>query len=159
MAKWKNAPVVYVIVQVRFSPVLSLQTYVSQIQEHFRKNGFPAFSQRFNFQLAVTLGGASEGEVSAPGIPVERTLGYVFSNREGNQSFVLEQNGLTFHVTEYVDFPWFLNLFLEQLNHVNTIVNPDSSTRIGLRYIDAVLPQQGRDVQDYLVSGVLGLSQ
>ena len=46
MGKWKNAPVVYVIVQVRFSPILSLQTYLPEIQEHFRRNSFPAFAQR-----------------------------------------------------------------------------------------------------------------
>ena len=50
MSKWKNAPVVYVIVQVRFSPVLSINTYLPQIQEHFRLNEFPVFGTRFNFQ-------------------------------------------------------------------------------------------------------------
>jgi uncharacterized protein (TIGR04255 family) len=159
MGKWKNAPVVYVIVQVRFSPILSLQTYVSEIQEHFRRNGFPAFSQRFNFQLGLSVLPPANAEPAASPIPVERTLGYVFSNRDSSQTFVLEQNGLTFHVTDYEDFRWFLDLFLKQLGHINEVVKPDLSERIGLRYFDAVLPREGARIQDYLIPQVLGLSQ
>jgi uncharacterized protein (TIGR04255 family) len=158
MGRWKNAPVAYVIVQVRFSPVLSLKTYVPQIQEHFRRNGFPAFDSRFNFQLAINAPPLSEPE-PAPAIPVERTLSYVFSNRDRNQSFVLEQNGLTLQVTDYEDFNWFLELFLSHLDHINQVISPDSSERIGLRYIDAVLPKTESNIRDYLITNVLGLSE
>ena len=158
MGKWRNAPVVYVIVQVRFSPVLSLKTYIPQIQEYFRRNGFPAFESQFNFQLAFSVPPPAEPEPATPAIPVERTLSYVFSNRDRSQSFVLEQNGLTFHVTDYLDFSWFLDLFLMQLERINEVISPDSSERIGLRYIDAVLPKSGSEVKEYLIPAVLGLS-
>ena len=82
-----------------------------------------------------------------------------FSNRDRSQSFVLEPNGLTFHVTDYTDFKWFLDLFLTQLEHVNEVISPDSSERIGLRYIDAVLPKPGSEVKEYLIPAVLGLSE
>jgi uncharacterized protein (TIGR04255 family) len=159
MGKWKNAPVVYVVVQVRFSPVLSLKTYVPQIQEHFRRNGFPAFDSRFNFQLAFSVPPPAEPEPAAPAIPVERTLSYVFSNRDRSQSFVLEPNGLTLQVTDYLDFEWFLDLFLTHLEHIDEVISPDSSERIGLRYIDAVLPKPGSEVKEYLIPAVLGLSE
>lgn len=161
MGKWRNAPVIYVIVQVRFSPILSLHTYLAEIQEHFRKSGFPSFSNRFNFQLG--LSGASSPDLD-PNIPpspypVERTRSYLFSSRDGSQSFVLEQNGLTFHVSDYEDFDWFLNKFLEHLERINSVIGPDSSERIGLRYIDAVTPREGTGLRKYLVPEVLGLSQ
>jgi uncharacterized protein (TIGR04255 family) len=158
MGKWKNAPVVYVVVQVRFSPVLSLPTYITEIQEHFRKSGFPAFAQRFNFQLGLSMLPPNNTMPAAPPIPVESTVAYVFSNRDSSQSFVLEQNGLTFHVTDYEDFNWFLDLFLKQLSRINEVVKPDSSERIGLRYIDAVLPREGANIQDYFIPEMLGLS-
>jgi uncharacterized protein (TIGR04255 family) len=72
---------------------------------------------------------------------------------------VLEQNGLTFHVTDYLDFRWFLDLFLAQLEHINGVICPDSSERIGLRYIDAVLPKLGSEVKEYLIPAVLGLAE
>lgn len=159
MGKWKNAPVVYVIVQVRFSPVLSLKTYVPQVQENFRRKGFPAFDSRFNFQLAFSTPPISESEPAAPTIPLERTLSYVFSNRDRSQSFVLEQNGLTFHVADYLDFSWFLDLFLTHLEHIHDVMSLDSSERIGLRYMDAVLPKLGSEVNEYLIPAVLGLSE
>ncbi|MDR3752648.1 MAG: TIGR04255 family protein [Terracidiphilus sp.] len=159
MGKWKNAPVVYVIVQVRYSPVLSLKTYVPQIQENFRRNGFPAFDSRFNFQLAFSIPPPPEPEPAEPAIPLARTLSYMFSNRDRSQSFVLEENGLTLHVTDYLDFSWFLDLFLTHLEHIHGVISPDSSERIGLRYIDAVLPKPGSEVKEYLIPAVLGLSE
>jgi uncharacterized protein (TIGR04255 family) len=159
VGKWKNAPVVYVIVQVRFSAVLSLQTYVSEIQEHFRRNGFPSFAQRFNFQLGLFAAPPNNADPAAPPIPIERTPAYVFSNRDNSQSFVLEQNGLTLHVTDYEDFSWLLDLFLTPLGHINEIVKPDSSERIGLRYLDAVVPREGSTILEYFIPEVLGLSQ
>jgi uncharacterized protein (TIGR04255 family) len=101
----------------------------------------------------------AEPEPVAPAIPVERTLSYVFSNRDRNQSFVLEQNGLTFQVTDYEDFKWFLELFLTHLSHISTVISPDSSERIGLRYIDVVLPKTGSNIKQYLIPDVLGLSE
>jgi uncharacterized protein (TIGR04255 family) len=94
-----------------------------------------------------------------PKIPFERTPAYVFSSRDNSQSFVLEQNGLTLHVTDYEDFSWFLDLFLKPLGHINEVVKPDSSERIGLRYLDAVVPREGSKIREYFVPEVLGLSQ
>jgi uncharacterized protein (TIGR04255 family) len=161
MGKWKNAPVVYVIVQVRFSPILSLATYIPQIQEHFRKSDFPGFANRLNFQLGFALPNPGDPEQpTPPALPFERTNAYVFSNRQGTQSFVLEQNGLTFHVTDdYQDFKWLLDLYLKHLTVVNEIIKPNFSERVGLRYIDAVLPQPGATVSQYLVPEVLGVAQ
>jgi uncharacterized protein (TIGR04255 family) len=156
MGKWKNAPVVYVIVQVRFSPVLSLPTYLPQIQEHFRKAGFPGFANRFNFQLGFSLGQTPSPEAAAPPLPVERTSSYVFFNRDNSQSVILEPNGLTLHVTDYEDFDWFMSLFLEQLEKVNQVIGPDFSERIGLRYIDAIVPNEGKTVWDYLTPEAAG---
>src|ERR1035437_4003179 len=123
MGKWKNAPVVYVIVQVRFSPILSLQTYVSEIQEHFRRNGFPAFDRRVNFQLALSVPPPNNAELAASSIPFESAPAYVFTNRDSSQAFVLEQNGLTLYVTDYVDFNWLLDLFLTPLGHIKKAVS------------------------------------
>lgn len=159
MGKWNNAPVVYVIVQVRFSAVLALPSYLSEIQEHFRKSGFPSFAPRFNFQLGFSVPQANNPEAAVSPIPIERTPAYVFSNRDNSQSFILEQNGLTFHVTDYEDFAWFLDRFLRPLEFISDVMKPDSSERIGLRYIDAIRPQEGRKIPDYLIPEVLGLSQ
>src|SRR6185437_14557772 len=133
MARWSNAPVVYVIGQVRFSPVLSLSSYLPTIQEQFRKNGFPVFAQRFNFQLGLSLN-LPEGASQPPQIPVERLPAYVFSNRDSSQTFILEASALTFHVSDYEDFEWFLNRFLDPLNGIVKLIAPDLSERLGLRY-------------------------
>jgi len=128
------------------------------IQEQFRKNGFPVFAQRFNFQLGLSLN-LPEGASQPPQIPVERLPAYVFSNRDSSQTFILEASALTFHVSDYEDFEWFLNRFLDPLNGIVKLIAPDLSERIGLRYVDVVIPRDGSAVQEYLVPEVLGLPQ
>jgi uncharacterized protein (TIGR04255 family) len=39
--KMTHAPVYFAIIQARFNPILALDSYAPQIQEHFRKHGFP----------------------------------------------------------------------------------------------------------------------
>ena len=41
----KSAPVFFTVAQVRFNPILSLDSYITAIQEHFRRNGFPDFKK------------------------------------------------------------------------------------------------------------------
>ena len=72
---------------------------------------------------------------------------------------MLEQNGLTLHVTDYEDFGWLINLFASHLSHVNETMKPDSSDRIGIRYIDAILPKPDTPITQYVIPNVLGLSQ
>ena len=55
--KMKNAPVYFVLAQVRFNPLLTLDSYVPAIQETLRKAGYADFSKLMmatvNFNLAV----------------------------------------------------------------------------------------------------------
>ena len=51
--QWKNAPVYFVIAQVRYSPVLSLASYIARIQEDSRKVKFPDFKKGLNITFNV----------------------------------------------------------------------------------------------------------
>ena len=84
-----------VIVQVRFSPILSLQTYLPEIQEHFRRDGFPAFARScLKFQLGLTMVQSNNVESVPPRVPIEPFPGYVFSNRDGSQALSLNRMDL-----------------------------------------------------------------
>ena len=53
-AKLSNAPVFFTIGQIQHNPLLSLETYLPQIQESMRKAGYPAFKRAVRVALNLT---------------------------------------------------------------------------------------------------------
>jgi len=155
--KMKNAPLYFTIAQARYNPVLSLKTYMPDIQEHMRNAGYPDFTQGvtmvFNIALAVS-GDASQ----PPPPPVQHVDRYVFSNMERTRGFILQPNALSFQATQYDTFELFSSEFKKGLEIVHKFVGLNFSERIGIRYLDAVVPKSGEDISMYLVPEVLGIS-
>jgi uncharacterized protein (TIGR04255 family) len=151
--KWKNAPVMYTVAQVRFNQILAMETYVPAIQEELRNIGFPDFRKEVINALSITIGQAN----SAPPImqPVNR---FIFSNVDDTSGFTLETNALSFQLTDYDVFETFLETFIKVLSIIHKHVSLSFIERIGVRYLDAVQPKAGEDLSQYLVSEVLGMT-
>jgi uncharacterized protein (TIGR04255 family) len=147
--KMKNAPVYYALAQVRFNTLAALETYVPAIQESLRKAGYPDFQ---TVQLAhLVVAGAS-----APKLTV--VTRYLFLNSLKTAGFVLDQSWLSYQTTDYDTFDPFLAAFSagQQVVHREAVLS--YSERVGIRYLDAVLPASGETVSQYLQPCVLGLS-
>jgi uncharacterized protein (TIGR04255 family) len=152
--QWKNPPVYFVIAQVRFNPVLSVGSYIAKIQEDFRKADFPDFKKGFNIVFNPNvLTGFKAGEE----MPIQQTERYVFSNTDGMDVFILDQNGLTLHTTAYKTFSVLMEAFLSRLEYLRTTLGLSFSDRIGLRYLDAVMPTSKDKLRDYLIPEAFGL--
>ncbi len=152
----KNAPVYFTIAQIRYNPILSLSTYIPAIQEHFRRNGFPDFKKAVTMTLNLTpllQDVSAEGQPPAP-TPVER---YIFSNPENTKNFLLEQGALAFQATEYETFETFAEHLLRGLDFLNKSVELSFIERVGVRYLDAVMPREGERLGQYLIPEVMGL--
>ena len=155
--KMKNAPVYFTIAQVRFNPILSLETYLPSIQESFRKLGYEDFKPTIvaTFNLAIV----ASGEGSSPQVPpTQRVSRYTFANMEGTRGFILEQNALSFQATDYDTFETFSGAFLEGLELLHKAVGIGYSERVGVRYLDAVYPRAGEKLSEYIVPEVMGLT-
>jgi len=158
--KMTNAPVYFTLAQVRHNPVLSLDSYVPGIQESLRKAGYPDFQRAmvvaFNLgNLAPAVGGDAKHE-QPPQLRFERLT---FSNMERTRGFILDQNSLSFQSTDYDTFESFSGAFLMGLGIVHQAVSLGFSERVGIRYLDAVVPEGGeKELQKYLVPEVLGLA-
>src|SRR6267143_546082 len=109
--KMGSAPVYFTIVQVRFNPILTLDTYAPQIQERLRKEGFPDVKKGFLATINLNVGAPTEG--SAPQIPVAQTARYMFDNMQRTSGFILDQGALSFQTTEYDVFESFSSVFLK----------------------------------------------
>jgi uncharacterized protein (TIGR04255 family) len=152
--KMTNAPIYFVLAQVRFNPILTLDQYVPAIQDSLRKTGFPDFNKGFVSAFNFNVGAAGESAHPVFMTPQPR---YIFMDEARKTGFTLDANGLSFQTTHYETFDPFLSAFLHGLAIVHKHAELSFSERLGVRYLDAVVPSQGEDVATYLASSVLGL--
>jgi len=155
--KMKNAPVYFTIAQVRHNRVLRLGSYAPDIQDRMRKAGYPDFKKGVSTALTLTHQLGSEQQSQAP--VVEQVERLMFFSTDRTKGFIVEQNAVSFHTTKYETFEALADEFMRGLTIVHECVTLAHSERIGLRYLDAVVPPDGEaGLEDYLASGVLGLS-
>jgi uncharacterized protein (TIGR04255 family) len=152
-----HAPVYFAIVQARFNPILALDVYAPQIQERFRRHGFPDVQRGVLTTLNLNLAAPAEG--SAPQVPVAQTTRYMFYNINRTSGFILDQGALSFQTTEYDVFDTFSGEFRQGLQAVHDAVELSYTDRVGFRYLDAVFPKENETLADYLNSSVLGLTE
>lgn len=154
--KMSNAPVYFTVAQVRFNPILNLDSYIPSIQPKMKDARFPDYKQE-NLQRLV-LGGGEAGQMSpASLVPHSR---FVFGDMDGKSNFVLENNSMAFQTTDYDTFETFSKTLLSGLSIINNALRLDFTERVGLRYLDAVQPKlKVETLADYLIPEVLGLSQ
>lgn len=145
--KLNNAPLVYVLAQVRYSPILSMEKYIPDIQEQVRKV-FPKYKKTVVQSLTV---GAND---QAP--DVSRVDRWEFANKESDTGFILQADSFVFHTTNYEKFKDFIGHFKFALTQVQDAVDISLVERVGLRYIDAIEPKDGEDLGKYMVPGLCG---
>jgi uncharacterized protein (TIGR04255 family) len=153
--KLSNAPVYYTVAQVQFNPILNLEAYLSSIQPKMREARFPDFKQEVFQRLVLPFGDG--GQVSAPTLTPQSR--FAFGDIDGRSTFLLETNALSFQTTAYDTFETFSSTLMKGVSILHEVLRLDFVERIGLRYLDAVLPMaEGETLKDYLVPEVLGLS-
>ena len=136
-----NAPLAYVLAQVRFQPILEMHTLVPRIQTELRHT-FPRFSE---FKLAgIELGSNGPQMVD----PVSR---WEFASASQRQGVMLLNNSLVFHATEYSAYPAFISSFTRVMEILGKLVQGIFVDRLGLRYIDFVIPSRGESPDLYVV--------
>ena len=156
--KMQNAPVYYVVAQARHNPVLQLDVYLPEIQDRMRKAGYP--DHQANSTLAVELNfNVSDGQPDAKRLVPKMVARHLFLSADRSRGFILEQGGLSLQTTEYDTFEPFLEQFMVGFSIIHDVIKLDYTERIGIRYLDAVVPADGmNDLSRYLIPGVLGLA-
>lgn len=153
--KLNNAPVYYTVAQVQFNPILSLEGYLPTIQAKMREARFPDYKQEVVQRLVIPFGGLDPSQMAAPTVTPQSR--YIFGDIEGRAVFTLETNALSFQTTAYETFESLSATLLKGLGILHDAIRLDFIERIGLRYLDAVLPlKEGEVLQDYLVPEMLG---
>lgn len=152
--KMSNAPVYFVIAQVRFNTILKLDTYLPAIQDELRKAGFPDFQQNSIMTINVNLDGKSGQQGGAMAVPMTQ---WAFRDSNQRSGFILDHASMSFQTTQYDTFEPFLSKLIQGLKIVHTNATLDFTERLGIRYLDAILPADDKDLSKYLSPNVLGL--
>lgn len=147
----KNPPVYFTVAQARFNVLLKLADYLPSIQESLRRAGYPAFTHHSATALQVNL---QDGQPVPQTVPYEQ---YLFANVEQTHCFVLSSEALTFQSTNYGTFESFSEDFLKGLSLVHEVVTLAFTDRVGLRYLDHIVPKEDEALELYLVPQVQGV--
>ena len=156
--KMKNAPVYYVLAQARHNPVLQLDPYLPEIQDRMRKAGYPDHQASASFAVELNFS-AGDGQPDAKRLVPKAVARHLFLSADRSRGFIFEQGALSLQTMEYDTFGPFLEEFMAGFGIVHDVIKLDYTERIGIRYLDAVVPVGGPDdLPRYLVPGVFGLT-
>jgi uncharacterized protein (TIGR04255 family) len=153
--KLRQAPVFFAVAQVQHNPLLSLESFLPRIQESMRQSGYPDFRRGVQMRFALSASLAQGAQTSIPPVQSEH---YLFLNSAATSGFALLTNALAYQTTEYDTFDAFVREFRRGLEILQAAVGGLSFVeRLGLRYLDAVVPREGESIGQYLAQEVLGL--
>ncbi|NOZ79924.1 MAG: TIGR04255 family protein, partial [Acidobacteria bacterium] len=144
--KLRNSPLVMVLAQVRFAPVLQMAEYVPALQESLRHKGCP----RFEAQTIREI-------VFGPQVKVKEAERWVFANAKNTEAVVLSKDFVVLETNRYTVFEDFANRLETILEILGTEVELSLAHRLGLRFVDMILPRDGEDLQEYLRPQLHGL--
>jgi uncharacterized protein (TIGR04255 family) len=146
----KDAPIVRVIAQVRFPPILSIKesSFVASFQEAIRDK-FPVLrpEQSHGFILG------SHGFESA-----EPSMIWRFMDIDGNWRVSLTPDFVSLETTSYLSRSDFLDRLEGILSAVDAHIKPQVIERLGLRYIDQLKGEDLTQLSNLIrpeISGVL----
>jgi len=146
-------PLVMVLCQIQFSPIRQLDRYIGAIQERFRRMGLPI--ERVGKVRQITFGQAG----AQPDFSEETRWEYL--TRDQHQSVLLTERSLVLQTADYERFEVFAERLQTLLDVVFCETEHDQHgvvERIGLRYVDAVLPRPGEDFRHYVREGLHGVA-
>lgn len=143
-------PVYYAVAQVRFSPIQAMAKYVPDIQDQWRRQGFSTFQEIPKHQM--TTDGLKGANASA-GL----TLSWQMTNQQKTSGFILAPDFLAFHTTTYKTSEDIIFHMFKGLKLVDDVAALANLNRLGLRFLNAVFPNQTQAIDDLLVPGLQGL--
>ncbi len=146
LGQMANAPLALVLAQVRFSPYLTIGNAIPTIQDALRK-AYPVFRKSQTQTIEFGPGGAPT--ISA----VERFNFVDADNREG---FIAQHDSLVFLATRYKTFDDFEAKHRIVLECFERTLPDLFVERLGLRYVDVIVPRKGENPEAYVIEGLQG---
>lgn len=153
LGAWSNAPLAYALAEVRTERLADIERYQPKLAGELREV-YPI--QRTTKSMSIVSSGAQLM------VQPSTDTNWEYATPDNQIGVMLRPNGLVLHATRYKDS----KTFFEQLDHVIDIFTNEVPSvyvnRLGLRYIDFIVPQKGEVPETYVndrLNPDLGLSK
>ncbi|NNM58274.1 MAG: TIGR04255 family protein [Legionellales bacterium] len=123
-----KSPLSYVLAQVRISPIMNLETFISTLQGSIRKD-FPLCNK-------IQIKAIEFNQQSEPS--VKEMTQWHFADKLNITGIIADTNTITIHTTHYETFDKLINKLKIVLDKFNSILEIGLYSRIGIRYINAI---------------------
>ena len=143
-----NAPLVYVLAQVRTTPILKIADFVPEIQERLRKE-YPRLNQQTTQALSFSPGATTP--------TIDNLHRWEFMDKAGTTGFILDNASLVLHTTDYPTFEPFIERLREGLTVLGEVVGISLVERLGLRYVDLIQDENGAEIDKYVPESLRGI--
>lgn len=147
-----KAPVFYALAHIQFSQNVPMLGF--QLQPFMESMGWGS-SQQDSHDLMGISPPANLGE--EPRWHKETVSRWSFSNANRDAGFLILPNAIVYQTTAYSTWTHMLTAIKDAIAKVVEIVPNLLVTRIGLRYLDAIVPQKGEQLSTYLIPQMVGM--
>ncbi|MCF5855608.1 TIGR04255 family protein [Aeromonas veronii] len=150
--KLSNAPIYYALAQAQFNHIGAMHKYVNEVQDQLRRCGYVFFEtqQSAQVQMSAPMGNV----ITEP--QISHVTQWSFTNADRTAGFILGPSSIIYHTTHYTTKDEFLPELIRGIKSVHSVVSLGHIERLGIRYLDAVIPFNNERVAQYLVGGVQG---
>jgi uncharacterized protein (TIGR04255 family) len=144
--KLSKQPLALVLIQIRFTPFMNMKDYIPQIQEKLLTLGFVNCIENPCLEVQITPSGPRSSNSKQ----------WVFSSFDGYENVILDSNQLTYQTANYDVFEEYYAKY-QLICNIITSSAPNFETsvliqRLGLRYIDRIIPMNEEDSIDSYIS-------
>ena len=146
--KLARSPLIFVLAQVKITPVLDIESKISALQEAFRRQGYPRLAER---KIETTV-----RDSNGQNIQKDTRRQWEFIDKEKRASVLVDAEGLNYQVTRYDVFETFMESMESVLRIFADCVEPVLVLRTGLRYVDLVVPSEGKEIHSYFNASLRG---
>jgi len=143
--QWPEAPLALVLAQLRFETFMDLDAVAVPFREQVEKL-YPRVQPIHRLVIPMLGIGATPQEPPKPIVG-----GYAFNNAENTKSVRLEVGALTYAVSSYAKYEDHFEKEWRELVAAVSSIRELFVTRIGLRYVDFIIPAEGASPDDYVV--------
>lgn len=140
-----KAPLIYTLAVVHFTNIQKIADYIPDLQDSVRDR-FPIYEEKVGQIITVDHRG---GGIN---FQTEHQREWNFMDAEKVWGFSVSASRLFIHTVAYDSSPSFLSTLQNLLEELKRIARVSHCVRLGIRYIDAIIPLPGEKIEQYIDS-------
>lgn len=145
LGRLPNAPLAYVLAQVQIAAILTMDKLLPDLQAALRAT-YPRFQALHGLSIVLGAAGAPAQSHGGP------ALRWDFGNDTNGRGVILQLTSIAYHTAEYTTYEAFSNELVDVLTKAQEAIPDMFVKRIGLRYLDVIIPSAGESPNEFVDS-------